>query len=934
MTDSSKNSAPYYIVALAENNDENSLIKNSALLDSNKSFKQQLRRNVDYGIVCPLAWETMKSSYDVEIPVGDVYNLHVEFSVHRKSTRSGCPESHGICHPGNKEIPNEFHKEIPNEFHEESNSDRHFENQTDCRECRSSLNACEIHNKKGYLNKSALNGSENSNNHFIVNCLNEPDKNGITGVNSSNNMDSYFGTNDTSIKDIKVYAIESLYDTILTLFSNKNLPLAVFNRYFQVLWKGQEIDPMVNFSYFQEVKDIYLVVERRNTAGKNEERDLTKTPNSTEKYNEANHRESNLQEYRRNIEIRNNENLSDFNFKNDTEDEYNTNESSYSVGNSFFKFYNNSSFISQTPCHGIPNLGNTCFINAAVQCLLNCDALRMHFLSGYSKTSHANITNSFCKLVYSIANNLDIKESIYGFKNRLSEAFEMYKGNEEHDSFELVNNVLDTINEEFIKSQASDANNNSSDGSVSIAKHLFYGKTAMKMTCCNCLFSKIKIEDFLSLSLPVTNENIKRCREIYILANREEIEYWKISVPVSWTIGEIKGYIYGSGEDRNTRFDFIAVEYNGNNIVGICDESEKISKFNMKNRICLLEYTRQDDAVNKSINSDREADVRSFDSTDEKNVCNSTPHNHKTETTDGSGENIAGNIKKNSVRYVVCRIYITRFMFYHKKISFDVILAADKCDSAFSILNQLYSKTRRFVEYSQREFIDNAKVICSGQDPVLKMRLFSVYINGQYFKSMFLENIQPYIGNVEYIKKYNDSNNGKYISRAISNIVNTSKDNNLESCIKLFTMEDFVNFFCTCCGKEASYILKIDINTLPRILILQLKRFTYSGAERKIDKLIDFPLELTIEERALSIQHSNSFDKTVQNNHYTHEQSRKSVKYRLIATDNHLEVGLGYGHYISYINKENKWYCCNDAVVTKCDGPDKKSAYVLFYEKI
>ena len=51
----------------------------------------------------------------------------------------------------------------------------------------------------------------------------------------------------------------------------------------------------------------------------------------------------------------------------------------------------------------------------------------------------------------------------------------------------------------------------------------------------------------------------------------------------------------------------------------------------------------------------------------------------------------------------------------------------------------------------------------------------------------------------------------------------------------------------------------------------------------------------------------------------------------------HLGDSPNSGHYIGYVKKGDKWYCCNDKVISKALTPSeineaKKQAYIAFFE--
>ena len=113
---------------------------------------------------------------------------------------------------------------------------------------------------------------------------------------------------------------------------------------------------------------------------------------------------------------------------------------------------------------------------------------------------------------------------------------------------------------------------------------------------------------------------------------------------------------------------------------------------------------------------------------------------------------------------------------------------------------------------------------------------------------------------------------------------------------------------------------KVDLWLLPKVLIVQLKRFNYTlDCRNKIDLLIDCPLrELDLSEFVLN------------------PDEKPKAKYDLIAVSNHMG-GLGGGHYTAYAknSRDQKWHTFDDSYVcdTREDSVISKSAYVLIYKQ-
>merc|ERR1719273_2000249 len=112
---------------------------------------------------------------------------------------------------------------------------------------------------------------------------------------------------------------------------------------------------------------------------------------------------------------------------------------------------------------------------------------------------------------------------------------------------------------------------------------------------------------------------------------------------------------------------------------------------------------------------------------------------------------------------------------------------------------------------------------------------------------------------------------------------------------------------------------KIDLWSLPDILVISLKRFSFNRYWRdKLDIWIDFPIH------GLDMQS------------YIINKNHDEAIYDLVAVSNHYG-GMGGGHYTAYgKNKDDgKWYYFDDSSVTSAseDAVVSKAAYVLFYQR-
>ena len=131
----------------------------------------------------------------------------------------------------------------------------------------------------------------------------------------------------------------------------------------------------------------------------------------------------------------------------------------------------------------------------------------------------------------------------------------------------------------------------------------------------------------------------------------------------------------------------------------------------------------------------------------------------------------------------------------------------------------------------------------------------------------------------------------------------------LKDCFNLYTKQEKLSendyWYCSKCKNHEPSTKKFDIWNLPKVLVLQLKRFSYSRNYRdKIDTLVDFPLlDLDIKDYLIQTDTDDI-----------------CTKYDLIAVSNHYG-SLGGGHYTAYGKNrfDNKWYYFDDSSVSSAD---------------
>nr|ABA99902.2 Ubiquitin carboxyl-terminal hydrolase family protein, expressed [Oryza sativa Japonica Group] len=147
----------------------------------------------------------------------------------------------------------------------------------------------------------------------------------------------------------------------------------------------------------------------------------------------------------------------------------------------------------------------------------------------------------------------------------------------------------------------------------------------------------------------------------------------------------------------------------------------------------------------------------------------------------------------------------------------------------------------------------------------------------------------------------------------------------LYACLEAFIKEEPLGpedmWYCPGCKEHRQASKKLDLWRLPEILIIHLKRFSYSRyTKNKLETCVDFPV------------HDLDLSKYIGS-----RGQQISNHYRLYAISNHYG-SMGGGHYTAYVYHEGKkgWYDFDDRHVGPISEESIKTsaAYVLFYRRI
>jgi len=186
---------------------------------------------------------------------------------------------------------------------------------------------------------------------------------------------------------------------------------------------------------------------------------------------------------------------------------------------------------------GLQNLGNTCFMNSAIQCLSNTTPLTDYFL-GYDWAKEINkqnplgmkgeVASAFGSLISKIWTGDSRAVAPTTLRQKISKFNPIFTGYQQHDAQELLAFLLDGLHEDlnrvhnkpYIEDVEADGRDDEElameawkgylQRNRSIIVDLFQGQLRNELRCNKCGHKSLKFDPFMYLSLPVERSRISK----------------------------------------------------------------------------------------------------------------------------------------------------------------------------------------------------------------------------------------------------------------------------------------------------------------------------------------------------------------------------------------------------------------------------------------
>ncbi|XP_054816483.1 ubiquitin carboxyl-terminal hydrolase 8-like isoform X2 [Prosopis cineraria] len=590
---------------------------------------------------------------------------------------------------------------------------------------------------------------------------------------------------------------------------------------------------------------------------------------------------------------------------------------------------------------GLQNLGNTCFMNSAIQCLVHTPKLVDYFLGDYRKEinyenplgMNGELALAFGDLLRKLWFPGARAVSPRMFKMKLANFAPQFSGYNQHDSQELLAFLLDGLHEDLncvkrkpyheVKDEdgrpdeevAEEYWRNHLARNDSIIVDLFQGQFRSTLVCPDCKKVSITFDPFMYLSLPLPSTTMRMITLTVLNTNG-------INPPSKFTItlpksGFLKDLIEALGDACSLRDDetLLVAEIYRNCICRLLEEpSDSLALIRDEDKLVAYRLPKDEagllvvfmhQQVTKQCNFGREKLVESLFGIP---IVARLP-------------NIASgcDIRREFLKLINPFLMPSEDLLYEyddgKKDDIEVSEDNELGDATNSAC--LEGDSDSDLEADFRFYLTSP----------LRMETMEIKMNEPLPFTLLPKKLEvAVLWSDKMIKKYDtcllSSLPEVFKPQLFSK--KTQESVSVYKCLEAFLKEEPLGpedmWYCPKCQKPQQATKKLDLWRLPEILVVHLKRFSFSRYfKNKLETFVDFPI--------------NDLDLST---YVAHRNSPSSCHYELYAISCHYG-GLGGGHYTAFVRYgHDKWYEFDDSRVVPAseDVTKTSAAYVLFYRKV
>uniref|UniRef100_A0A8C3LG08 Ubiquitin carboxyl-terminal hydrolase 4 n=1 Tax=Chrysolophus pictus TaxID=9089 RepID=A0A8C3LG08_CHRPC len=666
-----------------------------------------------------------------------------------------------------------------------------------------------------------------------------------------------------------------------------------------------------------------------------------------------------------------------------------------------------STSLSQPGLCGLSNLGNTCFMNSALQCLSNTPPLTDYFLEDKyeAEINHSNplgmrgeIAEAYAELIKQIWSGRQSHVAPRMFKTQVGRFAPQFSGYQQQDSQELLAFLLDGLHEDLnrVKKKpylelkdangrpdsvvAKEAWENHRLRNDSIIVDIFHGLFKSTLVCPKCSKVSVTFDPFcyLTLPLPLKRDRLLEVTLVYADPQRRPVQY-RVVVPMMGAISDLcESLSKLSGVPAE---NMVVTDVYNHRFHKIFQADEGLNHIMPKDDIFVYEVCKPSEDGSEYITFSvyfREKAARQSSSTSGtilfgQPLLISVPK-HKLTV-----DHLYGVVLERISRYVklpVAEEYSTPCPgrgpcngsssvaegdieeMEHQddgQESREKLAEVDPCHSEGCMqiepMRDVQPCKKQHFTFSLVNLYGTSEINSIVEGKLLKLNAFSTLaIDWDSDTRRLLFDEQE----AQAFEKHASVLQPQKMKAVVA----------LKDCIELFTTMETLGehdpWYCPNCKKHQQATKKFDLWSLPKILVVHLKRFSYSRYWRdKLDTVVEFPIRgLNMSEFVCDPRGSSYvYDLIAVSNHYGAmgvghcELEEGSVHYdlqqplpKVSSTVSNVKLWKCFPELQFLLptdtayakNKVNgKWYYFDDSSVSLAseDQIVTKAAYVLFYQR-
>ncbi|XP_068242881.1 ubiquitin carboxyl-terminal hydrolase 31-like isoform X2 [Palaemon carinicauda] len=607
---------------------------------------------------------------------------------------------------------------------------------------------------------------------------------------------------------------------------------------------------------------------------------------------------------------------------------------------------------------GIRNHGNTCFINAVVQCLSHTDVLAEYFVLDQYKLDLARcnkinskkfgtrgeITEQLAVLLKALWTLRYVPDVSMNFKNTVDKYEAIYRGSQQHDAAEFLMFILDKVHEDlntaskrkYKKIKNTYGRPDEVVAAETLANHLrcnssfvhdiFQAQFRSSLKCPHCQKESNTFDPFLCVSIPIPQREVQSIFVTVVYLNQQPKQVkLGVSIESNAIVRELRKQL---AEDCGIPSEsLILTEVDGEGFHRTFADGAVVSVISDSDPVYAIELPPHKPPTQES---------GAFILITWVNVVLADPDNIR-----------FGSVYQSQVVRDVSYVDLQKLLLKEMTTMVTTDTLTSEQESGLFLIG-----------------VDDGGSCVVGLDPALDVPLFHESVE------QALALCEPTAGppHVKLILQWTSETKEKYIVDDVDHVeehssVKELKENplqgatvSLHQCLQLHTSAEKLGcgdaWHCPTCNRKQQVVKRLMLWSAPQILVLHLKRFrqgTLQTNSSKLSTTVRFPLlgfdiSEHVASRSSSAISQVGVDNSVLGGVWSPWKRPKRLipyneynVYDLHAVVNHHGKDMQGGHYTAMCKNtaDNKWYNFDDSKVevTSEDQVVNPDAYILFYQR-